>query len=222
MAIIRIAVADDQKTFRQSLVRAIRYMEGMEVVAEAGTGRELLDLLTAASADIALLDLNMPEMDGIAATTSIRERFPSVKIIVLSQYDDDSYILHLLENGAHAYLTKNAELDEIEAAIRAVQEKGFYFNERVNMAMINRLARNDRFRASFNQNVEFSDIEMQVLRLLCREMNSHEIAALVYRSARTVEGIRQRMLDKAGAKNMAGLILFALRSNLIRLEEFES
>jgi DNA-binding NarL/FixJ family response regulator len=221
MPVIRIAAADDQKTFRQSLVRAINFMDGLEVVAEAGNGKELIEKLDQVPVDVIMLDLNMPEMDGISATLTIRERFPELKIIILSQYDDDSHIIHLVESGAHAYLTKNAELEEIEAAIRAVHDKGFYFNDRVNLAMINRMARNDRFKASFDQNAEFTEIELQVLKLICREKNSQEIAALVYRSARTVEGIRQRMLDKVGAKNIAGLVLFAIRNNLIRLEEFQ-
>lgn len=221
MPVIRIAAADDQKTFRQSLVRAINFMDGLEVVAEAGNGKELIEKLDQVPVDVIMLDLNMPEMDGISATLTIRDRFPELKIIILSQYDDDSHIIHLVESGAHAYLTKNAELEEIEAAIRAVHDKGFYFNDRVNLAMINRMARNDRFKASFDQNAEFTEIELQVLKLICREKNSQEIAALVYRSARTVEGIRQRMLDKVGAKNIAGLVLFAIRNNLIRLEEFQ-
>jgi DNA-binding NarL/FixJ family response regulator len=221
MPVIRIAAADDQKTFRQSLVRAINFMDGLEVVAEAGNGKELIGKLDQVPVDVIMLDLNMPEMDGISATLTIRDRFPELKIIILSQYDDDSHIIHLVESGAHAYLTKNAELEEIEAAIRAVHDKGFYFNDRVNLAMINRMARNDRFKASFDQNAEFTEIELQVLKLICREKNSQEIAALVYRSARTVEGIRQRMLDKVGAKNIAGLVLFAIRNNLIRLEEFQ-
>lgn len=221
MPVIRIAAADDQKTFRQSLVRAINFMDGLEVVIEAGNGKELIEKLDQVPADVIMLDLNMPEMDGISATLAIRDRFPEMKIIILSQYDDDSHIIHLVENGAHAYLTKNAELEEIDAAIRAVHDKGFYFNDRVNLAMINRMARNDRFKASFDHNAEFTEMELQVLKLICREKNSQEIAALVYRSARTVEGIRQRMLDKIGAKNIAGLVLFAIRNNLIRLEEFQ-
>lgn len=221
MPVIRIAAADDQKTFRQSLVRAINFMDGLEVVAEAGNGKELIEKLDQVPVEVIMLDLNMPEMDGISATLTIRDRFPELKIIILSQYDDDSHIIHLVESGAHAYLTKNAELEEIEAAIRAVHDKGFYFNDRVNLAMINRMARNDRFKASFDQNAEFTEIELQVLKLICREKNSQEIATLVYRSARTVEGIRQRMLDKVGAKNIAGLVLFAIRNNLIRLEEFQ-
>ncbi len=172
MPVIRIAAADDQKTFRQSLVRAINFMDGLEVVAEAGNGKELIEKLDQVPVDVIMLDLNMPEMDGISATLTIRDRFPDQKIIILSQYDDDSHIIHLVENGAHAYLTKNAELEEIEAAIRAVHDKGFYFNDRVNLAMINRMARNDRFKASFDQNAEFTEIELQVLKLICREKNS--------------------------------------------------
>ena len=131
--IIRYAIADDHKLFRRGVIAALEDTPALKLVLEAENGRELLNNLSKTKPDIILLDLKMPEMDGIEATIEIRKLDNDVKIIVISMLDDEKYVIHLMEIGANGYLLKNAEPEEIKTAIFTAYENGYYFNDFVNI-----------------------------------------------------------------------------------------
>jgi DNA-binding NarL/FixJ family response regulator len=214
---IKVAIADDHKIFRSGVINTLTPYENINVVFEAEDGAHLLQIMEEQQPDVILMDLKMPNMDGIQATIRIKERYPQVKIIILTMYEDDNFIVHLVENGANAYLLKNAEPDEIYEAICTTFEKGFYFNENVNLALLKKVLHKNKqqFKPTFKNEVQLNEREMEVLKLICDECTTQEISEKIFLSPRTVEGIRQKLLEKLNVKNTVGLVLYAFRNGLI-------
>ena len=215
MSKIKIAIADDYKIFREGLKVGLSADNDLEVMMEADNGEDLLKALEKETPDVILMDLKMPIMDGMEATKEVRKKYPTVKVLVVSMYEDDKFIIHLMENGANGYLLKNTEPDEIRRSIYAVYENGYYFNDLVNKALLKKLVLKNNLKPSFNQNVELTERELEVLKLICEEKTAAEIAKEIFLSPRSVEGIRQRLIEKVGVRNSAGLVMFAVKSGLV-------
>ena len=212
---IKIVIADDYKIYRDGLKVGLSADENLEVIAEADNGEELLKTLESFSPDVIIMDLKMPIMDGMEATKAVRKKYPSIKVLVVTMYEDDKFIIHMMENGANGYLLKNAEPDEIRKSIYAVHENGYYFNDVVNKALLKKLVLKNNLKPSFNQNVELTERELEVLKLICEEKTATEIAKDIFLSPRSVEGIRQRLIEKVGVRNTAGLVMFAVKNNMV-------
>ena len=215
MSKIKIAIADDYKIFREGLKVGLSADENLEVLLEADNGEDLLKSLETQSPDVIIMDLKMPIMDGLEATKAVRKKYPSIKVLVVSMYDDDKFIIHLMENGANGYLLKNAEPDEIRRSIYAVHENGYYFNDLVNKALLKKLVLKNNLKPSFNQNIELTEREQEVLKLICEEKTAAEIGKQIFLSPRSVEGIRQRLIEKVGVRNSAGLVMFAVKNGFV-------
>ena len=212
---IKIAIADDYKIFRDGLKVGLSADENLEIILEADNGEDLLQGLEENKPDVILMDLKMPIMDGMEATKEIKKKNMQVKVLIVTMYDDDKFIIHLMENGANGYLLKNAEPEEIRKAIYAVHENGYYFNDLVNKALLKKLVIKQNLKPSFNQDVEFTERELEVLKLICEEKTAAEIAKDIFLSPRSVEGIRQRLIEKVGVRNTAGLVMFAVKNNIV-------
>lgn len=211
---INIAIADDYKIFREGLKVSLGQDENLHVVAESDNGEDLIKAIEIRQPDVIIMDLKMPIMDGMEATQLIRKKYTGIKILVVSMYDDDKFIIHLMEIGANGYLLKNADPDEIRKAIYAVHENGYYFNDLVNKALLKKLVIRNNIKPSFKENVELSERELEVLKLICREKTAAEIGKEIFLSPRSVEGIRQRLIEKIGVRNTAGIVMFAVKNNL--------
>ena len=211
---IKIAIADDYKIFREGLKVSLGQDDKMQVIFEAENGEELIAAMETKKPDIIIMDLKMPIMDGMEATQIIRKKYSDVKVLVVSMYEDDKFIIHLMEIGANGYLLKNAEPDEIRKAIYAVSENGYYFNDLVNKALLKKLVLKNNLKPSFNENVELTERELQVLKLICAEKTAAEIGKEIFLSPRSVEGIRQRLIEKIGVRNTAGIVMFAVKNGL--------
>ncbi|MBK7289931.1 MAG: response regulator transcription factor [Chitinophagaceae bacterium] len=215
MSTIKIAIADDYKIYRDGLKVALSTDENLKVIFEADNGEELMKGLETISPNVIIMDLKMPIMDGMEATKEVRKKYPSIKVLVVTMYDDDKFIIHLMENGANGYLLKNTEPDEIRKSIYSVHENGYYFNDIVNKALLKKLVLKNNLKPSFNQNVELTEREVEVLKLICEEKTAAEIAKDIFLSPRSVEGIRQRLIEKVGVRNTAGLVMFAVKNNMV-------
>ena len=213
-SMIRIALADDQALFRRGLAMLLEDMSDVQVVFEAANGKELLQRLQSEAVDIVLLDLEMPEMDGMAAMKGIRADHPEVKVIVLSMHDEEKFIVHLMELGANGYVVKTAEPEEIENAIHAVATSGYHFSELVSRVMLHGLVKREKLKPTFNVDEPLTDREQEILRLICQELTTTEIAGKLFLSPRTVEGHRNNILLKTGARNTAGIVVYALTKGL--------
>ena len=157
----------------------------------------------------------MPVKDGIETTKIISKLYPNIYIIVLSMYEDERFVYHLMENGANGYLLKNAEPQEIRRAIMDVFEKGYYLNNFVNRVLLKKSHARQKVVPSLNSEITLSEKEKDVLRYICMEFTAHEIAQKMDISARTVEAIKDRLMERFGSKNTAGLVFFAVKNNLI-------
>lgn len=215
MGSIRVAIADDHKIFRKGVILSLRPYSNIKFVLEAENGDELIQGLATTEADVVLMDLRMPGKDGIEATKIVSKQYPRMRVLVLSMYEDERFVYHLMENGANGYLLKNAEPLEIRRAIMEVHEKGYYLNNFVNRILLKKSHARQKIVPSLNNEITLSDKERDVLRFICMEFTAAEIAQKMEISARTVEAIKDRLMERFGSKNTAGLVFFAVKNNLI-------
>ncbi len=212
---ITIAIADDHKLFRSGIAAFLKNIDEVELIYEAEDGKELVDKVKMQQPEIILMDLNMPVMNGTEAIRKIKDLYPDVKIIALTMYDNEKMITNVLEIGASGYLLKDVEPEELKNAIFSTHETGYYFNDFVNSTLLKQLLRNKKLDPKFKKSFELSDREIEVLKLICKELTNAEIAELLSLSPRTVDGHRQRLLEKTGAKNTAGLVMYAFRKGYV-------
>lgn len=212
--IIKVAIADDHALFRAGVKTALSVKKDVELIAEADNGMQLINLLRHIEPDVILLDIQMPIMDGIQTLPEIRKIRPDAKVIILSMHNDHSMISKLMEIGANSYLTKNSDSETIYEAIKTCYENEFFFNELTNKALLAglRTKRSDSYGAP---EADLSEKELRVLRLMCEEKTTKEIADIVEISPRTVEAIRDKLKTKTGAKSMAGLVMYAVKNGIM-------
>jgi len=215
MELIKVAIADDHKIFRKGVILSLRPYTNVKFVQEADNGVELLQGLPVSEPDVILMDLRMPVKDGIETTKAVSKQYPHIHIIILSMYEDERFVYHLMENGAHGYLLKNAEPQEIRKAIMDVHEKGYYLNNFVNRILLKRSHSKQKVIPSLNNEITLNEKEKDVLKFICMEFTAQEIAQKMEISPRTVEAIKDRLMERFGSKNTAGLVFFAVKNNLV-------
>ena len=211
---IKVAIADDHALFRAGVKTALSSKKDIELIAEVDNGMQLIHLLRHIEPDVILLDIQMPIMDGIQTLPEIRKLRPDAKVIILSMHNDHSMISKLMEIGANSYLTKNSDSETIYQAIRTCYDQEFFFNELTNKALLTGL-RTKRTDGVHHQEADLSEKETRVLKLMCEEKTTKEIADIVEISPRTVEAIRDKLKTKTGAKSMAGLVMYAVKSGIV-------
>lgn len=214
---IRVIIADDHALFREGVKTALLVKKDIEVIAEAENGLHLLDILKQKKADVILLDIQMPLMDGIKTLNELHDNHPHLKVIVLSMYNDHTLIAKLMEKGANSYLTKNSDPDMIYQAIKTCYEQEYFFNDLTNKALLSGLRTKRNEPARYDDN-HLSDKEKRVLKLMCEEKTTKQIADIVKISPRTVEAIRDKLKLKTGTKSMAGLVIYAVKHGIFNQE----
>ena len=215
MDAIKVAIADDHKIFRKGVILSLRPYTNIRFVLEAENGEELLAGIEEAAPDVVLMDLRMPQKDGIETTKILSKQYPNIYVLILSMHEDERFVSHLMENGANGYLLKNAEPQEIKKAIVDVYEKGYYLNNFVNRILIKKAHSKQKTLPSLNSEISISDKEKEVLKFICMEFTAQEIAQKMEISPRTVEAIKDRLMERFGSKNTAGLVFFAVKNNLV-------
>jgi len=214
-ASLRVIIADDHVLFRAGVKTALSLKKDIRIIGEADNGQQLLHLLKHLEPDVILLDIQMPVMDGITALPEIKKLYPHIRIIMLTMHNDHSMISRLMELGANAYLTKNSDSEVIYEAIKTCYTNEYYFNELTNKALLDGLRTKRNADAFAPAEVKLSDKEKHILKLMCDEKSTKEIADLVDLSPRTVEAIRDKLKSKTGVKSMAGLVIYAIKSGII-------
>ncbi len=210
---IKVAIADDHALFRAGVKTALSVRKDIDMIAEADNGMQLLNLLKHVEPDVILLDIQMPLMDGITTLPEIRKLYPEIKVIILSMHNDHSMISKLMEVGANSYLTKNSDSETIYQAIKTCYEQEFFFNDLTNKALLSGLRTKKTDHTP--DDVQLNDKELRILKLMCEEKTTKEIADIVDISPRTVEAIRDKLKTKTGAKSMAGLVMYAVKNKLL-------
>jgi DNA-binding NarL/FixJ family response regulator len=213
---IRLFLVDDHTIMRDGLRALLSREPDLQVVGEASHGQELLDRLPAAPADVVLLDLNMPVLDGLATTQRLRVEFPEVKILVLSMLLHERYVGQLFEAGACGYALKNDEIAELVLAIQTVAAGRQYLCNELSLRMLDKVLVNPVPLAEPAKNpYNFSRRETEVLHLLAEGLTTSEIAEKLFTSKRTIETHRQNMLEKSQARNAAALIKLAMSQGVL-------
>jgi DNA-binding NarL/FixJ family response regulator len=214
---IKLAIVDDHKIFRNGLKATLEDCANFDMVLEASNGKQLVGMLCDITPDVILMDIKMPEMDGIQTTTFVKQKYKHIKVLALSMFNDDKYIVDMMKAGASGYLLKNAEPEEIIEAISTVYYKDYYFNEHLSITLIKQLAGNHQPGNAAHSIADFNEREIEVLRLVCQECSNQEIADKICLSIRTVEGYRARLFEKTRSKNLVGLVIFAIKTGIINV-----
>jgi DNA-binding NarL/FixJ family response regulator len=212
--VIKVAIADDHALFRTGVKTSLSSRKDIQMVAEAENGMQLLNLLKHIKPDVVLLDIQMPIMDGLSTLPEIKKLYPDVKVIMLSMHNDHSMITRMMEIGANSYLTKESDSETIYQAIRTCFEQEFFFNDLTNKALLNGL-RMKKPAEMVTPEVHLTDKEVTILKLMCEEKSTKEIADMVDLSPRTVEAIRDKLKTKTGVKSMAGLVMYAVKAGIV-------
>ncbi len=215
MDVIKVAIADDHKIFRKGVILSLRPYNNIQFVLEAENGEDLISQLQNISPDVILMDLKMPVKDGIEATKYVNKHFPKIKILILTMYEDERFVGHLMDSGANGYLLKSTDPEEIKQGIVDVVRSGFYLNNFVNRVLIKKNYARQKFNPNLNSEITVSEREKLVLNLVCMEYTAQEIAKKMDISARTVEAIKDRLMERFGVKNSVGLVFFAMKNSLI-------
>lgn len=213
---LKVYIADDHTLFRKAMAAMIQTFENVGVVKDAENGKELLNLIKQETPDVAIIDLQMPIMDGVETCENIAAKHPDVKMITLTMHDSEKYILHMLELGVHAFLLKNTEPDELEKAIVSIVEKDFYHNDLVAAVMRkNMKSKIEAERPMFKAHT-LTDRESEILVLICQELTLKEIAERLSISENTARNHRVNIMEKLEVKNTVGLVRYAYETGLIK------
>ena len=213
--IIKVAIADDHKIFRKGVIHSLKPYNNIHFMLEAENGEELIKGIEIEQPDIVLMDLKMPVKDGIDTTKYLNKHFPDVRILILTMFEDERFVGHLMDSGANGYLLKSTEPSEIRQGIMDVMKTGFYLNNFVNRVLIKKNYAKQKFNINLKNEIVISEREKEVLSLVCMEYTAQEIASRMDISPRTVEAIKDRLMERFGVKNSVGLVFFAMKNSLI-------
>jgi DNA-binding NarL/FixJ family response regulator len=205
---IRVVLADDHDLVRSGIKALLESIDGVEVIAEARDGRELIQLVESLKPDLAMTDISMPGMDGITAISEIHSRMPEVRILVLSMYDTVDFVKRAVASGACGYLMKDAPPFELEQAVRSVVSTGSYFSS----AIAQRLLQPSEPTASD----ELTERQVEILTLIAQGKASKEIAFELGLSPKTVDVHRARIMERLRLNDIASLTLYAVRKGLVK------
>lgn len=211
--IIRLALVDDQKLFRSGLKMILSDASDIEVVFEAADGIQFFNRLTYEPVDVVILDVEMPNMDGIAVLERLGREDSPTRVIMLTMHDNERLINHLMQLGASGFLLKDENPEIVLEAVRRVADEGIYFRDYVSKALLRGGRQKMTGGNAFGP--QLSERELDVLRLICQEKTSKEIGDELFISARTVEGHRRRLQEKTGSKNIVGLVLYAVKNGIV-------
>lgn len=211
---IDIILADDHEIFRDGFAVMLKKIPEITLVGEASNGEELIRQVRALKPDVIVTDIRMPKMDGIEATRQLKKEFPHIGIIALSMFDEEDLIVDMLEAGARGYLLKNAHKEEIISAVKSVYKDEAYYCRETTHKLAQMIA-NSTFNP-YRKTVrpEFTEREIAIMKLICKEYSNKQIGDELFLSKRTVEGYRKKILEKISAKNSAGIVVYAIKNKI--------
>ncbi len=206
----KVIIADDHTLFRQGLKLILEDLDNIEVIADVASGKELIEVTAKTKPDLIIMDINMPNINGIEASRILLQEDPELKILVVSMYGDEHYYTRVIENGVKGFILKDADNSELRTAVKMILKGKTYFSQDLLVNLIRNRQNNSQ--------IILTQREKEILALICEGLSSSEIAAKLFLSERTVENHRANLLDKTGCRNSLSLVIFALRNNLIDLQ----
>ena len=214
---IKVMIADDHQIFSDGIKALLKEAKNIVVVAEAGDGEEAFQNLKKQKVDVILMDISMPVRNGVETTKLIKSKSPEVKVLALTMYDDDHYVVDMLDAGASGYLLKNTGRAELINAIQTVAAGDSYLSKEASDRLVAHIIRSRNSIAKKNDDeIPITQREMQVLKLIAQELSSKEIAQMLFISQRTVDTHRGNLLLKLGLKNTASLVNYAISKGFVK------
>lgn len=215
--ILNIGIAEDHQVMIDGLTALLDEFDDLNVTIKANNGKDLLNQLENLQPDVILMDINMPEMDGIEASKNVKDKYPHIAILILSMHDELRLIKDCLKAGVDGYLLKETGVDELKAAIMDVANGETHFSKPIADKILIRQSKEKRkplYRQAVLPNV-LTPKEIEVLQFICEEYTTNEIAAELYISVNTVETHRRHLLEKTKSRNVAGLFRYAMENKLL-------
>jgi len=207
---IKIGIVEDQQMFRDGIISLLREHDGMELSFQAANGKECMNILeTGMQVDIILMDLEMPVMGGIKTTEVVRKHYPTIKILILTMYDDFEFINEVYKKGANGFLLKDSPYHQLIEAINCIIAGGSYFAIKPDEG----LKEDDKIISDLRR-TDLSESEIEIITLVCREFSIKEIAETLCISERTVARHRENIMEKIGVKKIAGIVAFGVKNKL--------
>lgn len=210
----KVMIVDDHTLFRNGLRILLNNMENYRVVGEASNGKQFIELLQSEVPDLVLMDISMPVMDGIEASTIAHEMYPDLKIITLSMYGEEDYYYKMVDAGVKGFVLKNSDIKEVKTALDVVYEGGSFFSSELLQNLVNSLKSSTK---SKEFQAELSEREMEILILICKGLSNQEIGDRLFISKRTVDKHRANILEKSDSKNTAQLVVYAIKNRLVEM-----
>jgi DNA-binding NarL/FixJ family response regulator len=214
---IKIHIVEDHQIFREGLKTVLSDIPDVKVIDESSDGREFLAKLSLQVPDIVFMDIKMPVMDGIKATEEALLKYPGLKIIILSMFDEEEYVYQMIHMGISGFMLKNSDKPSIEKAIHQVASGNHYFSAEI-MSLIVKSINKSSHEKNIKEEIEFSRREIEVLNMLGKGYANKEIADKLFISPRTVEGHKSKLIQKTGQSNSLSLVLWAMKKNIINFE----
>ncbi|SRR5260221_1834838 len=213
--VIKIVIADDYPMFLEGLQLLLEKQEGIKIVGQASNGKELLDVVKKTVPDVVITDIEMPVMNGIEATSVLKKNLPNTAVIALTMYCDEDLLADMLEAGANGYLLKKTTKQELKEAVKTVYEGSNYFCNSTTMSLSKMIAQR---KAQQNiPKIVFSEKELEIIKLICEQYASKQIANITHLTHRTVEKYRDNIIKKTGAKNMVGIAIYAIKNGIYKM-----
>lgn len=210
---ISVIIADDHQMFIDGIKSLLEHQENIAISGEAKNGEEVIELLEKQQADIILMDINMPELNGVDATKIIHKKFPNVKVLMLTMHNTKEYIAQMVAAGASGYILKNTGKEELIMAIEALYRGENYYSKEVTARIMESMK--PKREQNFVGEVELTDREKEVLKLIVQELTTTEIAEKLFISHHTVETHRKNLISKLNVKNTAGLVKYAFQNGIV-------
>ena len=215
---IKIILTDDHQIVRDGIKAMLSDVEGIQIIAQAGSGKELFDLLKTKNADVIILDIELPDMSGIDICRQVTQEYPDTRILILSMYTGEEFIFKAISEGAKGYLPKNTNREELVMAIKSVSENREYFSPVISGIMLKSYIQKAKSR---NTNaIDLTDLskrEIEILRMLAEGYQNTEIAEKLFISIRTVESHKSHVMQKLEIHTTVELVKFAIRNKLIEI-----
>jgi len=212
---IKVIVVDDHELFRKGVIMVLKKMDNVEVIGEAGDGKEFLAMLNSHKPDVVFIDIKMPLMNGIEATTQATKRFPELNIIALSMFGEEEYLHKMINAGAKGFLLKNSSIGEIERAINLVNNGKNCYSDDLLGYFTNKFIDN---KPKDDDKIKLTRRELEVLNLVAQGLSNTEIADKLFISKRTVDGHKANLIQKTGSKNIVDLLIYSIKNNIITID----
>lgn len=211
---LKVLIVDDHEFFRHGLKMVINRLKYAHIVGEAANGEDFLKMIPAKKPDIVLMDIQMPLMNGIEATEKAMEKYPDLKVVALTMFEDEEYLQRMIDAGAKGFLLKNITRDVLDQALQAISSGNNYYSPELLEFFTRRVSKDHK---DDEGDIHFTRREKEVLQLLCDGLSNKEIADKLYISERTVVGHKSNLLSKTNCKSTIGLLSFAIKNKLVEI-----